>query len=181
MNKPDFNQKMKQLMAEAGQGDRLLLHSCCGPCSSRCLEALKDKFSVTVFYYNPNITDPAEYENCTPRETQLMLQTQYQLRLKAIREAEPPQPTPAPEQKPEHHPSLIPPPPMPPVSQGSQPTNPAEMRRFVQSLITAFSAVAEAKRQLRNPYNISRAETFATAVNDAWQTLATTLTPEEQQ
>ena len=132
--------------------------------------------------------DPAEYENCTPRETQLMLQTQYQLRLKAIREAEerkssaiPPQPTPAPEQNPEHHPSLIPPPPMPPVSQGSQPTNPAEMRRFVQSLITAFSTVAEAKRQLRNPYNISRAETFATAVNDAWQTLATTLTPEEQQ
>lgn len=75
MNKPDFNQKMKQLMAEAGQGERLLLHSCCGPCSSRCLEALKDKFSVTVFYYNPNITDPAEYEKRKGEQLRLLSET----------------------------------------------------------------------------------------------------------
>ena len=75
MNKPDFNQKMKQLMAEAGQGERLLLHSCCGPCSSRCLEALKDKFSVTVFYYNPNITEPAEYEKRKGEQLRLLSET----------------------------------------------------------------------------------------------------------
>lgn len=39
----------------------LLLHSCCGPCSTSVLERLIEEFSVTVFYYNPNITDPEEY------------------------------------------------------------------------------------------------------------------------
>ncbi len=61
MNKPDYNRLMKEEMNAAPQGARLLLHSCCGPCSSRCLETLISRFSVTVFYYNPNIADPAEY------------------------------------------------------------------------------------------------------------------------
>ncbi len=39
----------------------LLLHSCCGPCSTAVLERLIGEFDVTVFYYNPNITDPEEY------------------------------------------------------------------------------------------------------------------------
>lgn len=40
---------------------RLLLHSCCAPCSSYVLEYLRDYFRITVLYYNPNITDRAEY------------------------------------------------------------------------------------------------------------------------
>lgn len=40
----------------------LLLHSCCAPCSSTCLEALTPYFDVTVFYYNPNITEREEYD-----------------------------------------------------------------------------------------------------------------------
>ncbi len=40
---------------------RLLLHSCCAPCSSYCLELLSEHFEVTVFYYNPNIYPPEEY------------------------------------------------------------------------------------------------------------------------
>lgn len=39
----------------------LLLHSCCAPCSSYCLEYLSDYFSITVFYYNPNIYPQEEY------------------------------------------------------------------------------------------------------------------------
>lgn len=39
----------------------LLLHSCCAPCSSYCLELLSSYFKVTVFYYNPNIYPPEEY------------------------------------------------------------------------------------------------------------------------
>lgn len=41
---------------------RLLLHSCCGPCSSYCLQYLSEYFKVTIFYYNPNIYPPEEYE-----------------------------------------------------------------------------------------------------------------------
>lgn len=41
----------------------LLLHSCCAPCSSYVLEFLSKYFEITVFYYNPNIYPPEEYEH----------------------------------------------------------------------------------------------------------------------
>ena len=40
---------------------RLLLHSCCAPCSSSVLERLKDEYDITVYYYNPNIFPQGEY------------------------------------------------------------------------------------------------------------------------
>ena len=40
---------------------KLLLHSCCGPCSSYVLEYLSEYFEITVFYYNPNIYPSEEY------------------------------------------------------------------------------------------------------------------------
>jgi predicted adenine nucleotide alpha hydrolase (AANH) superfamily ATPase len=43
------------------QVPRLLLHSCCAPCSSYVLEYLSEYFSITVFYYNPNIYPDQEY------------------------------------------------------------------------------------------------------------------------
>lgn len=39
----------------------LLLHACCAPCSSYCLEYLSEYFSITVYYYNPNIINQDEY------------------------------------------------------------------------------------------------------------------------
>ncbi len=40
-----------------GQKPKLLLHACCAPCSSACLERLKEGFDTTVLFYNPNIED----------------------------------------------------------------------------------------------------------------------------
>ena len=40
----------------------LLIHSCCAPCSSYCLEYLSEFFKITVLYYNPNIFPEEEYE-----------------------------------------------------------------------------------------------------------------------
>ena len=45
-----------------GRIPKLLLHSCCAPCSSYVLEYLSQYFDVTVYYYNPNIFPEAEYE-----------------------------------------------------------------------------------------------------------------------
>lgn len=42
--------------------EKLLLHSCCGPCSTVCIERLKDLYDVTVYYFNPNIYPREEYE-----------------------------------------------------------------------------------------------------------------------
>lgn len=40
----------------------LLLHACCAPCSSYCLEYLNEHFDITVFFYNPNINSKAEFD-----------------------------------------------------------------------------------------------------------------------
>lgn len=41
---------------------KMLLHSCCGPCSTVVIERLKDLYDLTVFYFNPNIQPQEEYE-----------------------------------------------------------------------------------------------------------------------
>lgn len=61
--KTNYQREMDAVVATLGQTrPRLLLHSCCGPCSSHVLEALTRAFRVTLLYYNPNIQPEAEYE-----------------------------------------------------------------------------------------------------------------------
>lgn len=65
MNKQNYHLKMIEIIKEHCDEEkvpRLLLHSCCAPCSSYCLELLSQYFAVTVFYYNPNIYPPEEYQ-----------------------------------------------------------------------------------------------------------------------
>ncbi|MDD6920701.1 MAG: epoxyqueuosine reductase QueH [Eubacteriales bacterium] len=40
---------------------KILLHSCCGVCANGVINQLKDDYDVTIFFYNPNITDEDEY------------------------------------------------------------------------------------------------------------------------
>ncbi len=49
-------------MQQKGRRRRLLLHSCCAPCSSYCLEYLRQYFDITDFFFNPNITNVDEYK-----------------------------------------------------------------------------------------------------------------------
>ncbi len=61
----NYNKQMKALIAEMqerGDHPSLLLHACCAPCASHELSFLPDTFDLTVFYYNPNITDDEERE-----------------------------------------------------------------------------------------------------------------------
>lgn len=65
MNKINYQKKMEQTIRACCGGERvqsLLLHSCCGPCSTYCIECLAEYFHVAVYYYNPNIDPPGEYE-----------------------------------------------------------------------------------------------------------------------
>lgn len=41
---------------------KLLLHSCCGPCSTHVIKVLSDSYDLTIFYFNPNIYPAAEYQ-----------------------------------------------------------------------------------------------------------------------
>ena len=47
---------------KSGCKRKLLLHCCCAPCSSHCLELLNKYFEITAYFYNPNITDNEEFE-----------------------------------------------------------------------------------------------------------------------
>jgi Uncharacterized protein conserved in bacteria len=50
----------------------LFLHSCCAPCSSYCLEYLAEYFSITVFYFNPNIYPEEEYQKRVEEQQKLI-------------------------------------------------------------------------------------------------------------
>lgn len=51
----------KIISLNGGKKPALLMHACCAPCSSACLERVKDAFSVTIYYYNPNIDSEEEF------------------------------------------------------------------------------------------------------------------------
>ena len=62
MNNVDYNKEMLKIIESGlGQNKKLLLHSCCAPCSTACLERLMDAFDVTIYYYNPNIDTLDEF------------------------------------------------------------------------------------------------------------------------
>ncbi|MCK9574357.1 MAG: epoxyqueuosine reductase QueH [Clostridia bacterium] len=62
--KTNYNQLMQKEINDillSGKKPTLLLHSCCGPCSSYVLRVLQEYFNITVFYYNPNLYPDKEY------------------------------------------------------------------------------------------------------------------------
>lgn len=61
-NVPNYSREMDAVLRGLnGQRPRLLLHACCGPCSSAVLEQLSQYFEITILYYNPNIWPAEEY------------------------------------------------------------------------------------------------------------------------
>ena len=59
-------------IATSGARPRLLLHSCCAPCSSAVLERLTERFDITVFYYNPNIAPAEEFARRAQEQQRLI-------------------------------------------------------------------------------------------------------------
>ena len=61
-NSRNFQKELDKIISSFdGKRPRLLLHACCAPCSSYCLEYLNGYFDITLFFYNPNITDEEEF------------------------------------------------------------------------------------------------------------------------
>ena len=73
--KRNFEQEMLKEMQTLEKGTKLLLHSCCAPCSSACLERLKDIFDITVLYYNPNIDSDEEYQKRKAEQIRFLEET----------------------------------------------------------------------------------------------------------
>ncbi len=63
---------------QAGKIPTLLLHACCAPCSSYCLEYLSKYFKITVFCYNPNIHPAKEYDFRVAEIKRLIAESEYE-------------------------------------------------------------------------------------------------------
>lgn len=75
MNGRNYQKELDQLiqrLKEEGTAPSLLLHTCCAPCSSYVLKYLSAWFRITVFYYNPNIYPPSEYEKRVEEQKNLL-------------------------------------------------------------------------------------------------------------
>lgn len=73
--KINYQKKLDQLLEEQkkdGRIPKLMLHSCCAPCSSYVLEYLSAYFEITVLYYNPNISPKEEYEHRKEEQIRLI-------------------------------------------------------------------------------------------------------------
>ena len=74
MNAKNYDALMQNEIATFQKKHSLLLHCCCAPCSSACLEKLHEFFDITVFYYNPNI-ETEEYLRRKAELSKLLKQT----------------------------------------------------------------------------------------------------------
>ena len=73
MNRENFFRKFDKIVGQFGDAKpTILLHSCCGPCSSSVLELLSKYFDVTVLWYNPNLYPEAEYDRRLKTQKQLI-------------------------------------------------------------------------------------------------------------
>ena len=78
--KENYNNKLSELKITK-EKPRLLLHSCCGPCSSECLQRLYPYFKITIFYYNPNIQPFNEYEKRLNEQRKIISALNYDINI----------------------------------------------------------------------------------------------------
>lgn len=75
MNKINYQRELDMVIEQLQREQkvpRLLMHSCCAPCSSYCLSYLAQYFDITVFYYNPNIAPEPEYQKRVDEQRRLL-------------------------------------------------------------------------------------------------------------
>lgn len=81
----NYHKELEKIIGAIAEGTvpTLLLHACCAPCSSYCLEYLSDYFKITVYYYNPNIYPHEEYDHRVSEVRRLIkeLPTRYPVEL----------------------------------------------------------------------------------------------------
>lgn len=80
MNKRNYQSELDKIIQGLGEtAPSLLLHTCCAPCSSYCIEYLSQYFNITVLYYNPNIYPESEYIHRKSEQIRLIgeMKTKY--------------------------------------------------------------------------------------------------------
>ena len=87
MNKINYQKELEKVIQQNEKNSvtpSLLLHACCAPCSSYCLEYLSQYFNITVFYFNPNISLKEEYDYRLNEEKRLISLMKFKNPVKII-------------------------------------------------------------------------------------------------
>ena len=79
MNKINYQNQLDRIIENIDPDNppRLLLHSCCAPCSSYTLEYLSRYFDITVYYFNPNISPKQEFDKRFEEQKRLISQMPF--------------------------------------------------------------------------------------------------------
>ena len=79
MNKINYQNQLDRIIENISPDNppRLLLHSCCAPCSSYTLEYLSRYFDITVYYFNPNISPKHEFDKRFEEQKRLISQMPF--------------------------------------------------------------------------------------------------------
>lgn len=79
MNKINYQNQLDRIIENISpeKPPRLLLHSCCAPCSSYTLEYLSRYFDITVYYFNPNISPKREFDKRFKEQKRLISQMPF--------------------------------------------------------------------------------------------------------
>ena len=87
MNKMNYQTELDKVLAgiDPAAPPRLLLHSCCAPCSSYTLEYLSNYFDITVYYFNPNISPESEFEKRFEEQKRLIESLPVKNKIKLVR------------------------------------------------------------------------------------------------
>lgn len=87
MNKINYQKELDRVIdkiTKEGRVPKLLLHVCCAPCSSYCLEYLSKYFDITVYFYNPNISIADEYNYRLSEEKRLVSLMPFEYPVKVV-------------------------------------------------------------------------------------------------
>ncbi len=86
MNKINYQKELEKIIGgiDPSKPPRLLLHSCCAPCSSYVLEYLSDYFDITVYYFNPNISPKSEFIKRFEEEKRLISELKVKNEIKLV-------------------------------------------------------------------------------------------------
>lgn len=79
--KENYQLKLENILNEIDSPKKLFLHSCCGPCSSYVIEYLSNYFEITIYYYNPNISEKTEFNKRLEEQKRIVrkLPTKYKV------------------------------------------------------------------------------------------------------
>lgn len=77
----NYNDCMERELKRFATKKTILLHSCCGPCSTAVIDTLKDYFVITILYYNPNIEPLEEYTKRKEEQKRYIKESGYEINM----------------------------------------------------------------------------------------------------